>query len=90
MNFNANVSPKGRDLNPAQMETSPAKPLFFNVFNIKLIERHLLFYSFTNLNESRVIAIIAIDATIPMIFVSVVIGSKVGSRLINCHVSGIR
>ena len=44
----------------------------------------------TNLNESRVIAMIATDAIIPMIARSSVTGPKVGSWLIICHVAGIR
>jgi len=44
----------------------------------------------TNLNESRVIAMIATEAIIPMIVVTSIVGPKVGSWLIVCHVVGIR
>jgi len=44
----------------------------------------------TNLNESRVIAMIATDAIIPMVAMPLVVDPKVGSCLIVCHVSGIR
>jgi hypothetical protein len=45
---------------------------------------------FTKLKESRVIAMIATDAIIPMIARSLVVGPKVDSWLIICHVAGIR
>jgi hypothetical protein len=44
----------------------------------------------TNLKESRVIAMIAIEAIIPMIAMPLGVGPKVGSWLIICHIVGIR
>lgn len=55
--------------------------------------RALFVYSsvlLTNLNESRVTAMIATEAIIPMIVMPLVVGPKVGSWLIICHVAGIR
>jgi len=43
-----------------------------------------------NLNESRVIAMIATEAIIPMIVTLLIVDPKVGSWLIICHVAGIR
>ena len=44
----------------------------------------------TNLNESRVIAMIATEAITPMIAMPLGVVPKVGSWLIICHVVGIR
>ncbi len=55
--------------------------------------KHACIYSsvlLTNLNESRVIAMIATEAIIPMITMSLGVDPKVGSWPIICHVVGIR
>ncbi len=57
-----------------------------------IMVKHACIYSsvlLTNLNESRVIAMIATDAIIPMVAMPLVVGPKVGSGLIICHVAGI-
>jgi len=63
------------------IQVSCARRAFFFVYSSALL---------TNLNEERMIAMIATDAIIPMITKPLVADPKVGSWLIICHVEGTR